>query len=129
MEDRLTIPSDADRATLAELRTSHEGGASLAAYRRGLDAFGPLPSWPGAEGLVLAARLAHTLGAFRVGYALSHRAGRADPGGITSQLYAGYALLNRRGPLAAWDHVHRRDADLSGTPRSGPVGRRSPRGS
>ncbi len=66
---------------------------------------GELSHWPGAEGRVLAGRLAANLGAPRLGRALHWLAGRQYPEHAAAQYYATVARWNRVGMLHAWQQV------------------------
>ena len=63
---------------------------------------GPLTAWDGAEGRVLAGRLAGNLGAPRLGRALHWLAGREYPNHPTAVYYSAMAYWSRFGTLHAW---------------------------
>ncbi|HSZ57878.1 MAG TPA: tetratricopeptide repeat protein [Tepidisphaeraceae bacterium] len=70
-------------------------------------AIAPLPQWRGAAGRVLAGRLANNLGAPRLGRILHRLAHREDPADPEALYYNTYAILERRGPLAALELMER----------------------
>ncbi len=63
---------------------------------------GPLTTWHGAAGRVLAGRLAGNLGAPRLGRALHWLAGREYPEDPAALYYAAMAYWSRFGTLHAW---------------------------
>src|SRR5262249_20734796 len=84
---------------------------------------GPYRRWSGAAARVMAGRVAFHLGGTRLGrwlHVWAHRADRADP---EAAYYYGRAVLDRRGPLAAWRFL-RGQGELDGAPGYlRPVGR------
>jgi tetratricopeptide (TPR) repeat protein len=105
----MEIPSSG----LEEVRALYERGLylqALEASRR----HGPLASWSGTAARLLAGRLAGNLGARRLALSLHLRAGRADAADAEALYYSAYALLERRGPLAAWETLRAR-GDLAGS--------------
>lgn len=63
---------------------------------------GPLASWCGPDGRILAGRLAGNLGAPRLGRTLHWLAGRENPEHPSAQYYAALAYWSRFGTLHAW---------------------------
>jgi len=63
--------------TLRQVEDLYEQGRYLSAFDAGR-ALGPLSTWPGTEGRILAGRLAANLGAPRLAQALCRLAWRAD---------------------------------------------------
>lgn len=89
-------PVDA-AALLAEVRDTYERGRYLGAWRRAAP-LGRLEAWPGAEGLVLAGRLANQLGDERRGALLHLRAHRLHPESGEAWLWAARVACERLGP-------------------------------
>lgn len=82
-------------------------------YDRGLylqalriaEPLGPLPTWRGAAGRVLAGRLAASVGAGRLAYLLHSLAQREHPHDETTRYFGTWARLRRRGPWAVRQDV------------------------
>jgi tetratricopeptide (TPR) repeat protein len=91
---------------LARVHALYQRGKLIAAFEAGRR-LGPLASWPGTEGRVLAGRLAGQLGARRISDALFLRAVRADPNSELAGYYHTSALLSRRGAFAALEALRR----------------------
>ncbi|PYJ06930.1 MAG: hypothetical protein DME25_05185, partial [Verrucomicrobia bacterium] len=64
---------------------------------------GPFKQWRSQAARTLAGRLTANLGAYRLSQVLHWRAWRADRTNPDLAAYHGYTLLQRRGPLAAYD--------------------------
>ncbi|MDX1948074.1 MAG: tetratricopeptide repeat protein [Pirellulaceae bacterium] len=96
----LPVETAAD-AKLQTVRELYDQGLMLQAHRAGL-ALGPLHSWPGTEGQILAGRLAGHLGAMRQSAWLLRCAYRNAPDDPEARYYYGYGIWRRRGPYAAW---------------------------
>ncbi len=94
--------------TLLEVRDLYERGLYVQAYRRGEEAFGPLRTWAGTDARVMAGRLAMQLGDMRLGRRLHSAAWRQDRTHPEACYYRASALLERRGPLAAWEFLRSR---------------------
>ena len=92
-------PASAD-VLLASIQTLYDQGKLVAAYDMG-KALGPLDSWPGTTGRVLAGRLAGQLGANRLSDGLLLRAWRADRQSLLANTFRTYVLLSRRGSFVA----------------------------
>jgi tetratricopeptide (TPR) repeat protein len=98
------VPSE-DRTRIEDLYNS---GLYLQAYRAA-SAFGDLRHWRGAAARVLAGRLAGNLGGRRLAGVLFYLAWREHPDHPQAQYFGLSELMQRRGPLATWEHL--RDAD------------------
>ena len=85
---------------LARVLELYERGELLAAFEAGRR-LGPITSWPGTEGRVLAGRVAGQLGARRVSAALFLRAFRADRESALAGYYYTSTMLARHGAFAA----------------------------
>ncbi|HXX92996.1 MAG TPA: tetratricopeptide repeat protein, partial [Planctomycetota bacterium] len=96
------------------IRDLYDRGLYLQAYEAARGR-GPLGSWKGTDSRILAGRLAGNLGARRLACALHLAAWRADRGHPEALYYHAYALLERRGPLAAWEAL-RRAGDFKDAP-------------
>jgi tetratricopeptide (TPR) repeat protein len=92
--------------TLEHIRELGQRGLYLQAHRRALE-YGPLRDWTGAEAGIVAAWLAWHLGAQRLGQAIYLRTWRAEPTDATALYCAGRVVLERRGPVLAWDFLRR----------------------
>src|SRR5204862_180618 len=77
-------------------------GLYLQAYTRA-SKLAPLQTWRGTEARILAGRLAGNLGAPRLGRVLHFRAFRDDRRSLEALYPYAYAILDRRGPLDAWN--------------------------
>lgn len=99
-----------DAALLERVRAAYGASRFVDAWALAGAAGDPL-AWRGTAARVLAGRLARHLGAPRRGLAMLLRAGRADPADPEARYFACYALLEVRGPLAAWRAVRRARAD------------------
>ncbi len=99
-----TQPATAAGALLARIQALYDQGKLVAAHDMG-KALGPLASWPGTEGRVLAGRLAGQLAANRLSDALLLRAWRADPQSLLASYYRTYVLLQRRGTFVALEAI------------------------
>ena len=97
-------PAASAGALLARIQALYDQGKLVAAHDLG-KALGPLASWPGTQGQVLAGRLAGQLGAGRLSDALLLRAARADPQSLLAAYYRTFVLLQRRGTFIAWEAV------------------------
>jgi tetratricopeptide (TPR) repeat protein len=92
---------------LDRLRGLYGRGLCLEAYALARTV-GPLPAWTGAAARVFAGRLAIHLGAPRLCFWHHLRAWREDPADPEAGYYHARALLERRGPLRAWEFLRRR---------------------
>lgn len=101
--DRIIVPTD----ILEEMRRLYERGLYLQAYQLAT-AMGPLESWSGTDAQVLAGRVAMQMGAYRLARLLHLRAWRQDRRHPEACYYRASGLLQRRGPLAAWESLSRR---------------------
>lgn len=99
-----TQPAAAAGALLARIQALYDQGKLVAAHDMG-KALGPLASWPGTEGRVLAGRLAGQLAANRLSDALLLRAWRADPHSLLANYYRTYVLLQRQGTFIALEAI------------------------
>ncbi|MCM2334261.1 MAG: C39 family peptidase, partial [Anaeromyxobacteraceae bacterium] len=79
------------------MRATYERGRYLQAWRAAAP-LGPLPGWPGADGLVLAGRLANQLGNERLGALLHLKARRLHPESGEAWLWAARVACERLGP-------------------------------
>ncbi|MBK7875619.1 MAG: C39 family peptidase [Planctomycetes bacterium] len=80
----------------------YEDGRALQALRLGEEAL-PLRQWPGADGRILAARVASRLGGERLARALILRARRAEPTHARVHYYHASYRLSEGGAHAAWE--------------------------
>lgn len=87
---------------LRRVRDLYDQGLYLQAWTAA-SALGPLREWTGTAARVLAGRLAGNLGAPRLGRVLHFRAWRDDRADLEALYSYAYALLDRRGPLDAWN--------------------------
>jgi tetratricopeptide (TPR) repeat protein len=87
---------------LERIRDLYERGLYQQAYAVARN-YGPLARWDGAAARLLAGRLAGNLGARRLACSLHLRTWRADRSNPEALYYATYAVLERRGPLSAWE--------------------------
>jgi cellulose synthase operon protein C len=94
-------------AALEEIRELYERGLYLQAHALG-QPFGPLEQWAGTDARVLAGRLAMQLGGDKLARRLHLSAWRQDRRHPEACYYRATALLQRRGPLPAWDFLRRR---------------------
>ncbi|HVE40685.1 MAG TPA: tetratricopeptide repeat protein [Planctomycetota bacterium] len=99
---------------LQRVRDLYDRGLYLQAWKAA-EALGPLRAWRGTPARVLAGRLAGNLGASRLGRVLHFRAWRDDRENPEALYSYGYALLDRRGPLDAWNAL-RPWGDFAGAP-------------
>ena len=99
-------PAEGVEQSLARVLELYEQGRLLAAFAAGRE-MGPIESWPGTEGCVLAGRLAGQLGARRISDALFLRAFRADRESALAGYYHASTLLSRHGAFAALKALHR----------------------
>ena len=88
----------------------YEKGLYLQAYAAGMK-HAPLERWSGIKGRTLAGRLAWHLGGEKLSRALFLLAYRENRGSPEALFYYVTALMERRGPLSAWDFLAPR-ADL-----------------
>jgi hypothetical protein len=95
-----SVPGAVDPAALAEVLALYEAGLIFSAWARGRELFGPLGSWNGTEARLLAGRLLQSTGAPRAAwraFLTAYRGDRTDP---DAAYYAGWTVLETRGPLA-----------------------------
>ncbi len=102
----LTAPEALTVQQLQPILELYERGLCLQAYRLA-ETLGPLPQWRGTAARVLAGRLAGNLGAPRLAAWHFHHAFRADPTHPEACWYHVRELLDRRGPLRAWQKLKR----------------------
>lgn len=102
-------PSDA----LRDAEARYEGGRYRDALRVGPGA--DLRGWPTTHGRVLAARLAHRLGAPRLSQALFVRAYRDDPTDAEATYFMASLLHGRRGPWHALEWLAKRRGTVART--------------
>ncbi|HZU99201.1 MAG TPA: C39 family peptidase, partial [Planctomycetota bacterium] len=90
-------------ATLAleRVRKHYHDGQFLKAYEAGKE-LGPLDTWQGPEGRIMAGRLAWNLGADRLGLKLHILAHREWPENAEALYFYVHSIHARRGPLRAW---------------------------
>jgi len=105
--------------TLDRVQALYDRGLMLQAYEAAR-ADGPLRSWQGRNARILAGRLASNLGAQRLSCAMHSLAWRENRTSASTQCYHGRGILNRWGPLAAWEFLRGRgepegDAEERGT--------------
>jgi cellulose synthase operon protein C len=91
---------------LARIESFCDRALMLQAYEAA-QPFGPIQNWREPGALVPAIRLAAHLGAPRLSAVLSRRAWRADRTHPGLAAYHAHALLQRRGPLWAWEFLER----------------------
>ncbi|MBX3411678.1 MAG: tetratricopeptide repeat protein [Pirellulales bacterium] len=94
------------QSPLDEAQALYDRGLYVQAWRCGL-ALGPLNEWPGTAGRILAGRVAHNLGAMRLGAWLHFTAWRADPNNVEARLFYTHTLRERRGTFTAWQFTLR----------------------
>jgi tetratricopeptide (TPR) repeat protein len=87
---------------LRGVRDLYDRGLYLQAWKAA-EMLGPLRQWRGTSARVLAGRLAGNLGAQRLGRVLHFRTWRDDRSSLEALYSYAYALLDRRGPLDAWN--------------------------
>lgn len=87
---------------LAPVQALYDRGLYLQAYALAVKR-APLREWRGTPARVLAGRLAGNLGAPRLGRVLHFRAWRDDRRSLEALYPYAYAILDRRGPLDAWN--------------------------
>src|SRR5512144_398149 len=97
-----TQPAADAASLLARIQALYDSGKLVAAHAMG-KALGPLGSWPGTAGQVLAGRLAGQLAAGRLSDALLLRAGRADPASLLAAYFRNIVLLQRHGTFVAFE--------------------------
>jgi tetratricopeptide (TPR) repeat protein len=100
------------QADLDRILNLYDRGLCLQAYAAA-QAMAPLQKWTGAAARVLAGRLAGNLGAPRLASWHFLRAWRSDPTHPDACWYYARQILDRRGPLAAWNFMKRR-GELAG---------------
>ncbi len=93
-------------AVLERVRALYEQGFMLQAHEAA-QAAGPLSDWTGPTARVLAGRLAVHLGAIRMALWHHVRAWRADRTHPEATYYFARRVLERRGPLEAWEFLSR----------------------
>ncbi|MFO0935065.1 MAG: tetratricopeptide repeat protein [Gemmataceae bacterium] len=98
-------------AELAPIKALYASGFYRQAATAG-EAYGPLRSWGGAGGRLLAGRLAMQLGAPRLGRKLHAVAAREYPVNLEAIYYSARYRMERFGPLACWRYM-RSHADWS----------------
>lgn len=89
---------------LARLESLYEQGLMLQAFAVA-SSFAPLRDWTGTRARIWAGRLAANLGAPRLSRAFYRRAWRENRQDVTASAYHTYGVLERRGPLAAWEFL------------------------
>ena len=98
---------DIAAADLDRIRDLYDHGLYLQAYAIA-GPYGPFHGWKGTAARIMAGRLAGNLGARRLACALHVTTWRADRDHPEALYYHAYALLDRRGPLAAWEALRAR---------------------
>jgi tetratricopeptide (TPR) repeat protein len=98
---------------LAPVRELYNRGLCLQAYHAA-EALGPLREWTGPDARVLTGRIAIHLGAPRLARWMHLRAYREVPTHPEATYYYTRAILDRRGPLAAWRFLRARGERLPG---------------
>ncbi|MCC6510880.1 MAG: hypothetical protein IT423_17390, partial [Pirellulaceae bacterium] len=93
---------------LLEVTRLYDQGRYLDALAAG-SALGELTKWPGAEGRVLAGRLAGNLGSPRLARVLHWLAAREYPDDPTAQYYAAMGYWSRFGSVHAWRRYRNRN--------------------
>jgi hypothetical protein len=104
-----TTPTVPSAEQLEAVRTLYEDGRMLSAYRAGCAA-GPLATWTPPAGRILAGRLAHQIGAPRLGHCLFRSAFRAAPDDPQARCYHGRYLWTVWGGYHAWTWMARQPA-------------------
>src|SRR5574341_817038 len=87
---------------LEKIKELYERGQYRQAYQAS-EVFGPLGSWRGTAARIMAGRLASHLGAMRLGAWHYVKAWRGDPADPEACWYFAWNLLERWGPLSAWN--------------------------
>lgn len=91
---------------LSQVLQLYESGRYLDSLNTGVAALGDVRGWPGADGQVLAGRLANNLGAPRLGRALHWRAYRQWPNHPYCLYYGAMAYWSRFGTYHTWTKFH-----------------------
>lgn len=104
-EPRIEVPA----ATLDEIESLYDQGRYVDACQVALKT-GPLKQWTGGRAQVLGSRLAHNVGAARLGALLIHRAVRIQPVCHEACVQFAYLLEYQHGPLAAWRYCLQKEA-------------------
>jgi tetratricopeptide (TPR) repeat protein len=86
---------------LARLTDLYDRGQYLQAYQEAA-VLGPLDRWQGIDALLLGGRLAHNLGAVRLGRLMHRRAYRLDRRHPEAIYYYAHSVHERYGPLVGW---------------------------
>lgn len=94
------------REQLERVRDLYYDGFYLQAYHAA-EKIGPLAEWEGTAALLLGGRLANNLGSYKLGRKLHSKAYRLDPGDGEAAYYKARLILERRGPLAAWNFLRK----------------------
>jgi tetratricopeptide (TPR) repeat protein len=102
----IDAPDVRESPQLAEVRALYERSLCLQALRAA-EQIAPLRQWRGVVGRILAARLAMNLGAPRLAKAMIWRAWREHPDDPDAAYYRGRDVLEKLGPLPAWEFVQR----------------------
>jgi tetratricopeptide (TPR) repeat protein len=95
---------DLTPADLAPIKSHYADGHYLRALAAG-ERFGPLRTWGGPGGRLMAGRLAMQLGAPRMGRRLHALAAREYPANLEAIYYAGRYRLERFGPYSCWRYL------------------------
>lgn len=104
MNDRQTqiqLTSDSLQG-LDEVVSYYDQGQYIRAYHIGTEHLGPIESWPGVRGRILAGRVAYNLGAPRWAQAWHLRVCREFPDDPESIYYQHSSMIGRRGAIAVW---------------------------
>lgn len=96
-------------AQLAVIQDLYDRGLMLQAWDA-VQPLGPLAQWTGPGARTMAGRLAFNLGASRLGMILHWREWREQKSDPDAAAYYAHGLLQRRGPLAAWEFLGRHSA-------------------
>lgn len=120
MNGETLSPRHVSKEALAPILALFEQGLYVQAYALSQE-LGPLASWRGSAGRVVAGRLSMALGAVRMGRLIHRLAWREHPDDIETVLYAAYAMHARLGPWETLQWLHDREAVIE----KGGTGRRA----
>lgn len=112
----VTSTAEPNEHLLAEVQDLYDRGLYVQAHERATAGHRPLRDWRGTRARVLAGRLAVNLGAPRLARAHHLLAFRGSPHDPDARYYTARALLERRGPLAAWRWTSAIGDDLAEAP-------------
>ncbi len=103
------------RTQLERVRALYLDGYYLQAYRHA-ETICPLTEWEGTEAMLWAGRLANNLGSYRLGRKLHLKAYRLAPDDGEARYYKARVILERRGPLAAWNFLRKCGETINASP-------------